>query len=298
MQKNKANMLSVLIPTKDYDCSGLIKELHKQGEALSVPYEIIVGEDGTSATCLQKNIIAETLPNCRRVIQAKNVGRANIRNILATEAQYNNILFIDSDAVVEHDNFLANYIDALKNHDVVCGGLYHAKILADKRCSLRFKYEKKADKRRSAEQRNLNPYNEFSTFNFAIKRELFMSLLFNPEIKQYGHEDTLFGKELEKRKINIIHIDNRLLHNGLESNEIFLSKVEQSVKTLYGIREEIGATPLTRTADRLCRLHLKGLFMFFWRATKGFMLKNLKSGTPSLFLLNVYKLGYYLQFIA
>ena len=49
-------MLSILIPTKDYDCHQLVEELQKQGEALDCPYEIILGEDGTSPENLKFNI--------------------------------------------------------------------------------------------------------------------------------------------------------------------------------------------------------------------------------------------------
>ena len=36
-------MLSILIPTKDYNCSQLVEELHKQGTSLGVPFEINTG---------------------------------------------------------------------------------------------------------------------------------------------------------------------------------------------------------------------------------------------------------------
>ena len=208
-------MLSILITTKDYDCRQLVHELHRQGEALALPFEILVGEDGTSAANLQKNITIEELQFCRRIIREKNVGRANMRNILGIEAQYPYLLFIDSDAVIEKPDFLACYIDAAKEYEVVCGGLYHADTLKDKECTLRYKYEKRADKRRDAVTRNQKPYDCFSTFNFLIRRELFLSIFFNSNITKYGYEDTLFGKELERRGSTIIHIENRLLHNGL-----------------------------------------------------------------------------------
>ena len=51
----------------------LVEELHKQGEELGVPYEILVGEDGTSSENLRLNIAAEILPNCRRIIREKNI---------------------------------------------------------------------------------------------------------------------------------------------------------------------------------------------------------------------------------
>ena len=106
-------MLSILIPTKDHDCHRLVEELHRQGEKLDCPFEIILGEDGTLPGNLRLNMSTELLENCRRVIHKKNIGRANIRNLLAMEARYRNLLFIDNDAVVEKDDFLKCYIEAL-----------------------------------------------------------------------------------------------------------------------------------------------------------------------------------------
>lgn len=288
-------MISVLIPVKDYCCKQLIEELHKQGEGLHIPYEILIGEDGTSPENLQLNIVAEILPSCRRIIRAENIGRANIRNLLALEAKYENLLFIDSDAIVEKGDFLATYIEALEKAEVVCGGLYHTSKLPGRKYTLRFKYEKKADKSRSAAVRCTAPYDKFATFNFAIRKELFTSIFFNTRITQYGYEDTLFGKELEKRNASVLHIDNQLLHNGLEDNVTYLSKIEQSIVTLISIKEEISSTPLLDCAAKLQRYHLAGLFLLFWKATQKWMKRNLVGGNPSLKILNIYKLGFFLD---
>lgn len=286
-------MLSILIPTKDYNCSQLVEELHKQGTSLGVPFEILVGEDGTEALQLNKN--ADTLPHSRRIIKQENIGRAAMRNTLAQAAQYPYILFIDSDAVVKNKDFLKNYMQPAGKNDVVCGGLYHAETLNDKNCSLRYRYEKEADKERGATTRNLAPYDKFTTFNFIIRRELFLSIQFNEKITKYGYEDVFFGKELERRKAKILHIDNKLLHNGLESNEIYLAKVEQSLVTLNEIKEKIKTTPLLNCAEKLEKLHLKKGVIALWKITKRILRNNLLGEKPSLTVFKIYKLGYFLS---
>lgn len=288
-------MLSILIPVKDYNCSLLIEALHAQGERLQVPYEILIGEDGSSQELLTLNAIADRLPNCRRIIKETNVGRAAIRNLLAAEAQYPNLIFIDCDAAVERENFLADYLQALKECPVVCGGLYHPDKQPGGNCSLRYKYEKQADKFRDAATRSKAPYDKFTTFCFAIRREVFEAIRFDTSITEYGYEDALFGKELKRRSIAIKHIDNPLMHTGLEENRIYLSKIERSLHTLAGIKEKIGSTALTNAAGRLERSHLTWLFMIFWRAAKPLIVKNLLGTAPSLKALNIYKLGYYIQ---
>lgn len=286
-------MLSILIPTRNYDCRRLVEDLYKQGETLGLPYEIVVGEDGTSREALALNYAIERLPHCRRIILDKSIGRAAIRNMLADEALYNNLIFIDSDAVVEKKDFLEQYTIALQEHDVVCGGLYHADTMPDKNCALRFKYEKNADRHRSAEIRSKAPYDKFSTFNFAIRKEVFNSIRFNDGITRYGHEDTLFGKELEKHNAKISHINNQLLHNGLESSDTYLSKVEQSIESLIGIKEIIVSTPLLEAAKKLEKWHLTRFFILFWKTCRNQMRKNLTGNRPSLKILAIYKLGYY-----
>ena len=167
-------MLSILIPTKDYDCHILVEELHRQGESLGLPYEIIIGEDGTAEENLRLNTMADSLTHCRRIIKKTNIGRAAIRNLLARESRYPNLIFIDCDAVVEKDDFLRSYSDALKDYDVVCGALYHANEQPNDECSLRYRYEKEADKQRDAVTRSKAPYDKFTTFNFAIKKDMRM----------------------------------------------------------------------------------------------------------------------------
>ena len=288
-------MLSVLIPVKNFDCTSLINALHKQGEALGAPFEILIAEDGTDNENLHLNSVADTLKNCRRIVKKTNIGRAAIRNLLANEAQYPNLIFIDCDAIVEKDDFLGTYLNALKEHNVVSGGLYHANSLPNKNCTLRYKYEKNADKKRDAITRSKAPYDKFTTFNFAIKKELFTSILFDTSITRYGYEDTLFGKELERRNISIQHIENRLLHSGLESNAAFLEKTEQAFNTLAEIKEKIGNTPLLNIVEKLRRYHLTALFMKYWHCHKKHLRKNLLSQSPSLIKFSIYKLGYYLS---
>lgn len=287
-------MISILIPTRDYDCHLLVEELHRQGKALGTPFEILVAEDGTDTAQLHLNAGIEDLAYCRRIVKKENIGRARIRNLLATEARYANLIFIDSDAIVEKDNFLKKYTKALEESDVVCGGLYHANCQPNEHCSLRYRYEKKADSLRDAATRSKAPYDQFTTFNFAIKKTIFTSILFDTAITGYGYEDALFGKELEKRNIRITHIDNPLLHCGLEKNEIFLAKTEQALRNLATIKESIGNTPLIAVAKKLKRYHIVWLFMLYWRFRRKSLRKNLLGSNPSLEKFNIYKLGYYI----
>ena len=115
-------MLSLLIPTYDFTCYSLVADLHQQAETLGIPYEIIVAEDGSRS---QVDIIAnhkiEELSHCHHHIRKENIGLASTRNELVTIAQYEWLLIIDSDAVVEKPDFLRTYIQAIGKAEVVLG---------------------------------------------------------------------------------------------------------------------------------------------------------------------------------
>ena len=150
-------MLSILIPTRDYTCYQLVADLHEQAEGLGVPYEILVAEDGSrSQVSLIANHKITELSHCRHIVNKENVGPANIRNLLAREAAYGWIIFIDSDAKVEKEDFLSTYYQHIGKADVVVGGLLHQQENHDPHRSLRFKYEKEADGHRSAAERSLH----------------------------------------------------------------------------------------------------------------------------------------------
>lgn len=288
-------MLSILIPTHDYTCYQLVYDLHAQAERLGVPYEIIVAEDGSRS---QVDIIANhkitDLSHCRHLVRKECVGPAEIRNELARAAVYEWIIFIDCDAKVEKKDFLRTYLDNAGKADVVVGGLYHQKVNHDPNRTLRFKYEKEADRHRSAKERSIEPYGKFTTFNFMMRRSTFLCILFDKRCKQYGYEDALFGVEIKRRNIAILHIDNPLLHCGLDSNGTFLRKSEIALRNLKMLNDRMERhSHVGRMFATLCRYRMAWAVRLFFRLFRPLMRRNLLSKNPSLFWFSMYKLGYY-----
>jgi len=103
---------------------------------------------------------------------------------------------------------------------------------------LRWKYGKWREQRKASE-RNKRPYTDFSTFNVLINKSVFSKIRFYEELKQYGHEDTLLSFQLKNAGINILHIDNNLIHEGLESNKEYLNKVKQSLENLSMLYDRV-----------------------------------------------------------
>ena len=287
--------LSILIPTHDFTCYKLVYDLHEQAERLGIDYEIIVAEDGSRYTVsMIANLKVENLSNCKYFRQQPALKPAGIRNLLAEKAQGEWIMFIDSDAKVDSDVFLKKYLDNKDKADVVVGGVKTPDAHLNPEVSLRYRYEKEADKHRSAEERMKNPYARFATFNFMVKRSVFMDIKFDKDCKEYGYEDALFGVELKKRNVSILHIDNALIHTGLDDNKTFLKKTETALHTLKGLNGKMKSySGVEQMYAKLQSLHmLWAMRLFFWLLSSQIK-KNLLGKKPSLFWFSVYKLGYY-----
>ena len=288
--------LSVLIPTYNDDCCRLVHQLQLQ---LPQDGEIIVGDDcSTDRDLTQKNKAATTLSGCRFFQAEHNLGRAAIRNALAREAKGEWLLFIDADAEVRSPSFIADYMAATEERTalVVCGGTGNLALCPRPEARLRYDYEVAAEKRFTAEFRNRFPYAQFTTFNFLVRRDLFLSIGFDEHCKTYGHEDTLFGLQLKQRGVAIKHIDNKLTHLGLEDADVYLAKTETALRSLASMdvrqREHVRVSAL---ALRLKRWHLLGLVRILFKVCKPLLRANLLGKHPNQKLFAFYKIGAYAQ---
>lgn len=287
--------LSILIPTHNYDCSRLVYDLETQ---LSDDDEIIVGNDcSTDKSIVTKlNEIGNT-GKSRLYTPSENqhpLGRAAIRNALAREAKGEWLLFIDADAEVHSKTFIDDYLAAANNAPVVCGGTGNLSECPSPECRLRYDYEVEAEKRFTVERRREFPYAQLTTFNFLIRRDIFLSICFDEKIREYGYEDTCFGFELKERGIAIHHIDNKLIHLGIEPSTVYLSKIETALRSLAKLElEQRRQIRLSAFAMKLERYCLLGLVRCVFRLTKTQLRANLLGKHPNQKLFTFYKLGYY-----
>ena len=108
--------LSVLIPAYNCNCLSLVEQLHSQLEQADIPYEIIVGDDGsTDTSTIQGNQPINALSHCRYIVRTENTGRASIRNFLAQTAQYEFLLLIDESFP---DERLFDFLRQLEQHGI------------------------------------------------------------------------------------------------------------------------------------------------------------------------------------
>ena len=287
--------LSILIPTYNDLCVNLVDNLRQQAEAVGVMYEILVGDDGsTDVGVVAGNKQIEQWEHCRYLIQPQNAGRAAIRNILAKKAQYDWLLFIDSDMTVVRPDFISQCV-AQEDADIIDGGVSiggDAEVLKN---NLRYLYEKASEHEHTVEMRQKRPYQDFHTANFLIRRDLMRSHPFDERFRYYGYEDVLFGKTLKADGIKIKHIDNPLGFNTFEDNPSFIAKTEEGLRTLHTFRQELrGYSRLLTFIEGIHIPLILSLIRCWHRLFGKWERRNLCGGHPSLRLFSLYKIGYYL----
>ena len=165
-------MISILIPVYNFEVGKLVADLHQQAAACNIPFEIICLDDHSLTAIKYLNQKSASLKNVTYKYLDKNVGRAKIRNLLAQQAKYQYLLFIDCDTKVDSEKYIANYLEAINGNAVVCGGTtYEAQPPSDPKLYLRWYYGIKREQR-SAKVRNIHPYDSFTCYNLLIPRAI------------------------------------------------------------------------------------------------------------------------------
>jgi glycosyltransferase involved in cell wall biosynthesis len=291
--------ISLLIPVFDYDIVALVYSMKDAMGKVPEFYEIIIGDDGSSTEYREKyrSLQAE---NVKVISSKKNIGRAAIRNRLALEAKGDFILFIDADVVLPGtaEAYILKWLPFMETSRVICGGiLYHDGAPGDPDKLLRWKFGKWREQK-SAVERNKHPHAGFSTFNVLIEKSVFSKIRFNEELKQYGHEDTLLGYQLKKAGIDILHIDNGLIHEGLESNRDFLNKTKLGIENLSKLFDKVTDKKAFSETVRVLGIYNKLKFLGLTRIMAAIFIKyrdrmeiRLDSSDISLLLFAFYKMS-------
>ena len=140
-------MVSILIPTYNYNVFPLAEAIEKQALKANIVFELICVDDASFSPLNIKNQNINTLTNCKFIELKKNIGRTANRQLLAEKAQYKWLLFLDADTLPKSEQFLENYIQAIKQgKDVVFGGITYVDNPPNKESLLRWKYGKEKKK--------------------------------------------------------------------------------------------------------------------------------------------------------
>lgn len=289
--------LSILIPTYGFDCTELVSDLRTLCEKSTVKdqYEIMVIDDGSkNGLICNRNSKINEWENCYFNEQPENTGKAILLNRAIKKVSFPLVLLIDCDAKVCSELFITNYLEVAETADVICGSIITSKAYLRESNKLRFKYEMAANHIRSQKFMNAHPYNCFTTFNVLLKKNVFDQIQFNEEIRSYGYEDTLFGLDLKSHCITIRYIENPLIHTGIDDNETFLLKTETALQNIANIGVQYEQViKVSRVYNRLKSYGLSRMIKVWHHFFGSMERKQLCSGSPSLIIFMIYKLGYY-----
>lgn len=289
-------MISILIPTYNYNVYPLVTELKKQADSLSIPYEILI-QDDASSLFLNENEAVNALENCVYTLNRENLGRGNNINVLNSKARFDFVLIMEADALPENKNYLETFIKTITPEtEVIFGGVAYPKVQPKREQLLRWKYGNERESI-ALEERLKNPYHFVFTWNLLLKKEILSQNPFPVSVKEYGYEDVAFIKKLKTQNVNIQHIENRLVHFNHETSVVFIQKTEKAARTLKQLLESnelaYEDTRIGKTYLQLSGLGLEKSIAFLFRTFSKRLFSNLTSSSPSLMLLDLYKLGYF-----
>lgn len=285
-----AKPISILIPTRNYDCRPLVETLHRQLLQVHVEGEIILGDDSSDPRYAQLYDSLQQEGLIRLVRPTTHLGAGRMRNYLAQLAEGDQLLIIDSDTMPASDSFVVDYLQAAHPDRVVVGGFRYPTERPTSDRLLRYKYGLKVETRSLAERQQA-PADAFVSMSFLIPRHIFLEEGFPAEMGM-GYEDAYFGYRLAERGVAITHIDNPVIHALKETSDQFLDTTERYVENLYRHRALLAPYPirLLQLYLRLERARLVPLLGSLAPLLKPLLRRQLTSRHPSLRLFALYKL--------
>lgn len=288
-------MLSILIPTYNYNVSKLVEEIHKQVSQIGIEFEILCNDDGSTKYSKENKACLSKLSFSEYFKSEKNLGRTASRQFLSNTAKYDWLLFLDADVIPKNKTFIEDYFSQLNSgHDAIFGGFAYDTSMKIDKGVLRWKYGKTYEEV-DAKKRNLKPYELIISANFLIKKNIFSKINFRLDRNSYGL-DNYFSALLKNEKVKVQHINNEVFHYGLESNAKYVKKAEQAIETLLWMRDEKKITThnnkLLKTHSLLKKLRFVYINSLLYKALSKYILNNLLSNNPNVRLLQVYKLLY------
>ena len=290
--------LSILIPIFNWDVNELVEVLLAQRADWPGLVEIILFDDASREEFRALNRPLLCHPGVQYHELAQNMGRAAIRNQLATAAQQEWLLLLDNDSLLPDTHFLARYAAMRSQAAVLIGGTCYSSLPpANTDLRLHWLYGQ-AREARMAAQRQLAPYAQLTINNALLRTDVLTRYPLDERLSGYGHEDTQFGRTLATGGVPILHLDNPVLHAGLEPAAIFLTKSEEAVRNLAQAFRTDGLSAdsrLLQMARRLRKWGISALAQTALHTAEPRLRRNLLSANPSLRAFDLLKLSWLLK---
>jgi len=303
-------MISICIPVYNYDIRELVKGITIQCDALNLVYELICVDDCSTNLDLEvlNSVFIEESANSKVKYEAlpANKGRSAIRNYLVSKSTFNYCWFLDCDGKVgENKNLVKTFLQHLKEYTVVSGGrIYQKEIPSNRLLRLHWTWASKRELI-DVSQRMQQPVQHFLSNNFVAHKDLLLQIPFSEELNGYGYEDTFWASQIVKAGFFIQHINNPVIHDGLEVNTDFLNKIEESIINLIRLKnicilkkiEFPVKSKLTNLAELLSKPIIREFFAFYFSKNRNKWKSKLLGDNFNLFIFDLYRLAFYFETI-
>jgi len=291
-------MISILIPTYNYNVYPLVREIHKQASKTNLPFEILVYDDASTQDFNLEKLLAE-LDNVSYKKYTDNLGRVPMLKELVQNAKYNLLLTMDADVFPKDPFFFIKLIKQTEkiDADLYYGGTGVAQQPPSKEKLLRWKFGKERESP-SLTYRKQHPYDTIVCQSTLVKKQIFQPLIDELMVaKDYYGLDIFYSYLLKKYNKKVEHYDNKVVHLGIDDNASFLEKSKKAVETYRFLYQnnlvDQNHIKLVRLAEKYAPYGLCFLTKIINTLLGKPIRKNLLSTKPSLFLLDMYKLIYY-----
>ncbi|WP_264551754.1 glycosyltransferase family 2 protein [Flavobacterium sp. N2038] len=279
-------MLSILIPVYNYNALPLVNELVKQCNTCGINFEILCQDDASNSGENAQNQIINSFSNCAFFINDSNLGRGKNINSLAQKAKYDWFLILDCDTFPAQNSFIQNYIAAIsESKSIYFGGIVYEDKKPEQEQLLRWIYGQKRET------------SAVLTSNLLIKKDVFLQHQFDESVTKYGYEDLLFFSVLKKNDFKITRIENPTFHLNLETSQVFLNKTKTAIENLFFLYQSgkisTDDSKIVKAFEVLKKVKLIRFSNFIFKKNQDKIERNLLSEKPSLFLFDLYKLGYF-----
>lgn len=120
-------------------------------------------------------------------------------------------------------------------------------------------------------------------------------------MKGYGHEDTWMGMQIDDLGCRIKHINNPVIHLGLQTAEQFIQKSEMALQNLLFLSKQYEKRKLSmhvkiyRHYAQLKKTGMLPVVNILYRMLQTRIHKNLRSCNPDLYLFDLYRLNHFMK---